>query len=437
MNKVSGIYKFGLYNYLGAYYANSVLQIAEKIARRKIELNPFLALEIFHAYYLLNLDKVHPLPRGLEKLVEIVKPIEADKDVRMITVLDDKLSRIAAAKFIVVFEEEIKKKLEEVMRKSPDPVKNKISNILKLLSQRQEMTEGNMEIFAKDLEQAIDLISSSQELVKTFTSAVRSAAVSTSDTVKNVKAVEGILAGVGHSITFDDLSWVQYTKVDLNELLRLFTRISALFEKAMIESRHGEVYGRRYGRDLQKIAPSALVMDDDEFYIRYATGRLPVKEQRVSKEESIIVVIDKSGSMDTRNKTLWSRAVALALGRLAAKGFYSDAKVLFFDESTYPNKPISLKTKEAIKMITSIKCDGGTSIDTALKTADDGRSTIILITDGEDKVTYKPRSRLISVMIDGDNTTLATISDRYLKVEPDEKGALKILDVLKERRWKK
>ena len=107
-----------------------------------------------------------------------------------------------------------------------------------------------------------------------------------------------------------------------------------------------------------------------------------------------------------------------------------DAKLIFFDE--YPFEPIDLKNfSKTLDALLRLRCEGGTSINRALKKADEFEDhRIILITDGKDKVSYKPSNKLTSVMVKGENETLKKISDEYLKVQPNVDGARKILSLV-------
>jgi uncharacterized protein with von Willebrand factor type A (vWA) domain len=99
-------------------------------------------------------------------------------------------------------------------------------------------------------------------------------------------------------------------------------------------------------------------------------------------------------------------------------------------------------------MLLTVRSDGGTNIDEALRTAlkdleklKEQTNTIILITDGEDKVETKPEdlkkynASLVAIMIEGRNDMLKTLAEasggQYLSAVPTEDGALKIVDLLK------
>ena len=159
---------------------------------------------------------------------------------------------------------------------------------------------------------------------------------------------------------------------------------------------------------------------------------------------SEMCIRDRSGSM-MGIKTVWARSVALAIYRLAQRKrrkFF----LRFFDTEVYPpNKPIE-DPKEAIEYIIRVGSNGGTSIDNALQTAvadiverglNRYTNTIILITDGEDRVSTEPEVlkknniRLVAVMIAGSNDTLYWLAKEsggeYMRAELSRDGALKLL----------
>jgi uncharacterized protein with von Willebrand factor type A (vWA) domain len=155
-------------------------------------------------------------------------------------------------------------------------------------------------------------------------------------------------------------------------------------------------------------------------------------ETKATEHEKFLLLVDKSGSMEDRNKTLWSRAVALALAMHAKKNRLK-CQLAFFDDAVCQDKPIDLVNEfdEALKWILTLKCDGGTSIDRALRFADKQTSKkVIIVTDGEDTVTYQPKKELISLMVEGGNETLRKVSKKYFKVKADKSGALQLFEAI-------
>jgi uncharacterized protein with von Willebrand factor type A (vWA) domain len=117
-----------------------------------------------------------------------------------------------------------------------------------------------------------------------------------------------------------------------------------------------------------------------------------------------------------------------------------DYYLQFFDTAVYPDEPYT-KPEDVLRSTLKVKSSGGTSIDTALKTAisllnkkySNKTSSIILITDGEDDVYTSKQQlgkiKLISVMTQGNNPTLQRLSSQFMRVTPNEEGALKLLEV--------
>jgi len=208
--------------------------------------------------------------------------------------------------------------------------------------------------------------------------------------------------------------------------------------------KHGEIAGYEYGNDIERIAPSNLALPDDIFYVKYAQRKLLLYEKVV--EESlgpIYVLLDKSGSMDGV-KITWGKAVALSLYLKAVRSgreFY----MRFFDSQPYPLVKVGRypKPSDVIRLldyIARVKGAGGTDISRAIITAcTDIRSgsvglesDIVLITDGVDRiaenmVSYNLKradTRLITVMIMGDNDSLRSISYKYMRVEKLDRGSV-------------
>jgi len=122
----------------------------------------------------------------------------------------------------------------------------------------------------------------------------------------------------------------------------------------------------------------------------------------------------------------------------------------FFDHVVYPEEPIE-KPDEVVEYILTIGANGGTSIDTAIRTAIDDlvnrklnqyTNTIILITDGEDTVETRPEElkenniSLVAIMIQGNNYSLKKLAEasngKYLRAVIDFNGALRIIEEVKE-----
>jgi len=205
------------------------------------------------------------------------------------------------------------------------------------------------------------------------------------------------------------------------------------------ERRGDEVAGFRRTLRLDRALPRELALDDDIFYAKLASGGLLSREYYVTREGAYYVLIDRSGSM-AGEKTVWARSVALALYKLArAKG--REFFLRFFDVKVHPppeEPPIS-QPEEVVEHILSVVSTGDTSIDSALSAAvrdlnslADKTNTVIIITDGEDRVSTRPDqlravgARLIAVMIQGRNEELRQLAlatgGEYLHASLDPRG---------------
>jgi uncharacterized protein with von Willebrand factor type A (vWA) domain len=369
--------------------------------------DPLIPLDLFHSCYLLNTAHEEE-PPYLHKLCEL---IISDKELRKITVADDLISRVFAVKFLLALKEQLQKRQGEQGQQGQQS--------LEQLLQQLSAGEGASEEQKKSAQEAKKLVEQAKEEAKKET--------------EQIKLYVGLKAGVGHKVTFGELLDLGQFAVDLRELLKLFRDVSSInFGKTLKVAPVGSYEGVRFGRDLTKITPSALALPDELWWYRFATSTLPVMETKATEHEKFLLLVDKSGSMEDRNKTLWSRAVALALAMHAKKNRLK-CQLAFFDDAVCQDKPIDLVNEfdEALKWILTLKCDGGTSIDRALRFADKQTSKkVIIVTDGEDTVTYQPKKELISLMVEGGNETLRKVSKKYFKVKADKSGALQLFEAI-------
>jgi uncharacterized protein with von Willebrand factor type A (vWA) domain len=208
---------------------------------------------------------------------------------------------------------------------------------------------------------------------------------------------------------------------------------------------HGdELAGYRLTKKLEKALPRELAMPDEIFYYKLASSGFLSREKQTVKEGAYYVLIDKSGSM-AGEKTVWARAVALALLKLARekkRRFF----MRFFDYDVYDLLD-DANFQKLLTAILTVESNGGTSIDSALRTAlrdlaehklIEQTNTVIIITDGEDTVATEPEefkkinATLVAVMIQGYNETLRKIAEatggKYLKATLTTDGALKLLE---------
>jgi len=286
---------------------------------------------------------------------------------------------------------------------------------------------------------------------------LREAAEEARKIVENISEVRTLIGGreAGKepgTLTFlsDLANKILEKKVDI-KIIELAGRIGESMPLYVKIKKERDVHGDELGgysltRKVEKALPRELALPEELFYYKLASRGLLTKEKLTVKEGAFYVLIDKSGSMADGEKTIWARAVALALLKLAQKKrrrFY----VRFFDTNVY-SLLSSENIESLLRYILELRSDGGTSIDNALETAlddiaelKDMTNTIIIITDGEDNVTIdvdkfkKVNATLVAVMIAGVNETLRKLAEatggRYLKAMLTKEGALTLIDMLR------
>ena len=226
---------------------------------------------------------------------------------------------------------------------------------------------------------------------------------------------------------------------------KLIKAMPELSNKKITSPVGDRIAGFRQTRDISKALLRELAMPEEIMIAKAFQGWLSF-DKYTSFKGAYYVLIDKSGSMDDAGgkKNIWARSVALALLEKAqAKGRKYYLR-LFDDEYTERlDKPDEIKA--AIK---SVQSGGGTTINDAILVAlsdmqndrklSKSANTIILITDGEDQVSpeleqlvKQGKCKLVTVMIDGNNETLKRISDSYMVVKPNDKGAIELFELLR------
>jgi len=201
-----------------------------------------------------------------------------------------------------------------------------------------------------------------------------------------------------------------------------------------------EIAGYTLTRNIDRALPRELALPEELFEAKLASGGLLAREKLVVKEGAVYVLLDKSGSMEGE-KTVWARSVALALLTLARR---KGARFFlrFFDSGVHELVDDKNPARLA-RLLLTVAPGGGTNIDLAIRAAlrdlkERGLSkltnTIVIITDGEDKVTVArsellaSNAHLISVMVKGWNESLRAISDKYLTAELTTQGTLRVVE---------
>lgn len=372
---------------------------------------------------------------------------------RTITTLDDEMSKVYAFTLTYAILEELLKKLD-----TTDEIRNLLNQLSQLLQggqggadqqQLDQLTQQAQQITQQLLEK-----SGIKDDIKEIVEKASEKAEKTTENVSNIrKLVGGKEAGKepGTLELLTDLARdILQQKVDV-EIIELAGRIAESLPKFVklkkTRSKHGEeIAGYRLTKNVENALPRELALPDELFYYKLSNGFL-AKEMQSVEEGAYYVLIDKSGSM-SGEKTIWARAVALALLKLARekKRRYF---LRFFDYATHELLD-DTNPEKLLKHILEVEADGGTSIDTALKTAledlaryklNELTNTVIIITDGEDNVKTSPddfkqaNAVLVSVMISGRNYDLERISresgGEYLQATLDADGALRLVKAVK------
>lgn len=417
----------------------------EALAILEVPQIPILATDSYYLHY-----SVYPLVRTtrnpdeiLEKvrnfLNEHVKSKEYPK-IRALTELDDELSNVYSIKLT----QAIIRRLKEELRKDQQ-FQQRLQKIASETLGKPGTQQAQRKMITQAINQAVRRIMNSKKMKKIMKEAVKEAKEKT-DNYKDVKEVLGTSAGKEPGTFEKALNLAdKLINTDVKEVISLANKIVTSMPKfthiTKVLDKHGEeLAGYGLTRDITKAIKRELALDEDLFWYKLASIGFLRNMKYSTKEGAYSVLIDKSGSM-MGEKTIWARSVALALFKLARlkKRRYF---LRFFDYEVYPpGKPIE-DPIEIVESILTIKSDGGTHIDKAIKTAlkdlterrlCEFTNTIILITDGEDEVITtkeelrKANAKLVSIMIQGYNETLRKISDSYLRAELTRNGALKVV----------
>lgn len=400
------------------YRGEKVLKLVQLLTQPpgSAGIDPVLAIDTYYALYLPAPLVDESSGNELSKLV--VKAIissETGQRLRAKTVLDNLMSTIASVLYLV--------KLQE--RSSQTRAENGPKHSLGALAETAEQTIS-------------DVLSEVEDV-----SRVR-------------LALEGFEPGTVSVFTLEDYSLELLRlarEADVKAILDVVMGIRdwrAFSARNYRRFKRGEKLGYEHGADIERMSPRNLLYGEDVFYTRLAEGRL-LLYSKVLKESAgpLYVLLDKSGSMEGEKMT-WAKAVALAVYIKAIRA-RREFCVRFFDSQPYNLMRVSKnpKSSEAIRVfeyLARVKSAGGTDITRALLTAladiEQNHltgSSVVLITDGIDRVSGHPikqalkktRSFLVTVMVKGDNTSLAELSTEYLKVvKLDREEILKVVKAL-------
>jgi len=399
---------------LTRYRGEKVLSIAKRLNREVSSLDLDLAIDVFYSFYLpfpvtVPLNKV---PKGKERNYYLVRELLDLQDfhkVKNYTIANTHMSTLISASFLEYVVNELK---NEVMQGG------------------KEGEEGSESIDRASISRAVKR---AMEKVK-----------EESKTLKNIQKLLSIGNEPGTGSVFDmEESGDEVIRLarntDIKRLLEVISMVPQITHKVkrrVERSTKGELVGYELGSDLERVVPTELKLPKLYFRIKFVESKLLLYEKVLPKTLGpFYLLIDKSGSMEGE-KIMWAKATAIALlmkARKESRDFY----LRFFDGLPHPliKVPRKMKTSDMISLIkylARVKGGGGTDITRAIVTACDditsgtikSRSDVIIITDGEDRISETiverklkaANARLISVMILGENRDLRRLSHRYLRV---------------------
>ena len=277
------------------------------------------------------------------------------------------------------------------------------------------------------------------------------------ETAKQIQMLAAkFAAGTGSSFSLEDsvgdvLRLAKNTDVkNILEMLKSIDEGEARFKRKTRKSPRGELDGYELGSDVERIVPSELALPPEFLAYKMSEGSLLLYRKVLPESHGpLYVLLDKSGSM-MGTKIVWAKAVALALAQRAARE-RREYYVRFFDSIPYPplRLPKNARSRDVVRLldyIARVRANGGTDITRAVLAAVDdiisGRSSgvadIVLITDGEDKVTIeavrrglvRARAKLHTVMIQGNNPDLKVLSESYMSVvRLSKEEALRVINI--------
>ncbi|MFP3143816.1 MAG: VWA domain-containing protein [Caldisphaera sp.] len=436
--KKESVYReIGNIDELRLYRGEKILATAKDLSAKNLDprISPYLGIDLFYTYYfpIPSTDERSPEDDEEEAfrrtVISTLLKTESAWKTKIYTSADSITSIVAAASFI--------EKLNKLLPPNQGNNKGKEGS-----SQDESDNEGNN---SEELQNAIQKASES--------------AMKDAEMAKEVKMLaEKMGAGKGSIFSLEGSAEEILKLARETDVARILEKIEGLKmitnakTKNTINYSKGWISGIEIGGDIERVHYSQLAFPSLLFYAEFANDRLLLYEKNLpSNKGPIYVLLDKSGSM-VGSKIDWARAVAVALFKKAmdeGRNFF----VRFFD--SVPYQPINVKSNakasdilNVLSYLARIKAGGGTDITRAISSAVDDMektktsskdkpSDIVLITDGEDrlspeiinKLLKKSNSRLHSVMIQGHNAFLQSISYRYLSVKKlEQKEALEVAD---------
>lgn len=407
------------------------------------DVNPSIAIDIFYTWYLpqpVVKSRVKPKLIYNKIIISKLMSLEDYNTLKYNTMVD-----VASSfSYTIVF----LKKLIDLLRKElfkaigSESKVRMIGNILNHIT-LGESNDNIRELLGKQLE--TESTEDTRNLSKILEQLISKAHERARQVAENIRELKSIAGGNAAGTQADVLTMGEFLEEaiklaessDVTEILKLVRGLAdktpVLLKHEVIEHKYGIYDGITIGRDISRILPRELALPADVFYKKYVDGELLLR-RRISTSEKgpLYVLIDKSSSM-AGIKTIWARAIALALfkrARIERREFY----LRFFDYVPHELAYVSRKgraeeVQRLYRAILTVISRGGTCILRAIATACHdiisrrvkNVSTIILITDGRDILCSEEvkgylkeaNAELISIMVRGENESLRRVSKKY------------------------
>jgi len=395
------------------YRGEKVLDIAHKLSKGAVKADLDLAIDIYYSMYLpLPILAPHnAVPQNKVKNYLLINELLKNndfKDIKRYTLVNSLVSTLLSASFLQHLHEELtfSKGVEGNEPLNPEDaddntLKKAVSNALKHVKEEGEVLRNIEKMLSNGIEAGKGTLLDLEEDAEDVLRMARSADVR--------KLLEVI-------------SWIP--------------KMVERFKRRTTKSSKGELQGYELGSDVERLVPTELIYPEIYLDMKISEGKLLLYDKLLPESQGpLYVLVDKSGSMEG-DKIKWAKATAIALfmrSRRERRDYY----IRFFDGSPHQLVRISkrLRGSEVLSFIdylARVKSGGGTDITKALVTACDdikcgsskGISDVILITDGEDRISeHLVRRklkvvgvRLVTVMIMGENKDLRSLSSKYLRV---------------------
>jgi len=433
----------GEINEVRLYRAQKILGLVKKLsgARSLEDIIPEeLAVDVYYSFYLpvplIAEDAREQLETGdprdalrLSVVSNLLSNINLWR-VKPYTVTDPLVSTVASASFI----ERLYKSLPRDRRQHRQGSSGRSGGT----SMETQMGSGDEDKIRDAVEKAMEAAERDSRTAKSLKQMITRVGVGRTSILEFDESVEEVLRLA--------------RETDVERILEKVEGIKVALARSKAGSRYvkGWIDGIEYGSDVERIHDTQLALPEEYFYYSLANNKLLLYRKILPASKGpIYVLLDKSGSM-VGTKIDWARAVAVALFKKAVEDnrlFYAR----FFDSVAYP--PIMLKPRsrasDIVKLLSylaRVRAGGGTDITRATAAAVDdiihsGRgnrvSDVVLITDGEDRLSSEIISRMMkrgnlrlhTVMVQGHNPYLQKASYRYLVVKKlEDSDALRVVD---------